>query len=100
MLFRSFKLYHDDRSTCAKEKEKAPLPTPVQLQRMTNVFSLVERFTFRPSMTESELLNPPPKFPPEIAYCAGVIMRNAYRKDDSWGGIQQCASSKLFISYL
>ncbi|KAG1741586.1 hypothetical protein EDD22DRAFT_307406 [Suillus occidentalis] len=75
-----------------KEKEKAPLPTPVQLQRMTNVFSLVERFTFRPSMTESELPNPPPKLPPEIAYWAGVIMRNACRKDDSRGGIRQCAN--------
>lgn len=75
-----------------KEKEKAPLPTPVQLQRMTNVFSLVERFTFRPSMTENELPNPPPKLPPEIAYWAGVIMRNACRKDDSRGGIRQCAN--------
>lgn len=75
-----------------KEKEKAPLPTPVPLQRMTNVFSLVERFTFRPSMTENELPNPPPKLPPEIAYWAGVIMRNACRKDDSRGGIRQCAN--------
>lgn len=75
-----------------KEKEKAPLTIPVQLQRMTNVFSLVERFTFRPSLTESELPNPPPKLPPEIAYWAGVIMRNACRKDDSRGGIRQCAN--------
>lgn len=75
-----------------KEKEKAPLTTPVQPQRMTNVFSLVERFTFRPSSTESELPNPPPKLPPEIAYWAGVIMRNACRKDDSRGGIRQCAN--------
>lgn len=75
-----------------KEKEKAPLAAPVQPQRMTNVFSLVERFTFRPSMTESELPNPPPKLPPEIAYWAGVIMRNACRKDDSRGGIRQCAN--------
>ncbi|KAG2031744.1 hypothetical protein BDR03DRAFT_971906 [Suillus americanus] len=75
-----------------KEKEKAPLTTPVQPQRMTNVFSLVERFTFRPSMTESELPSPPPKLPPEISYWAGVIMRNACRKDDSRGGIRQCAN--------
>lgn len=75
-----------------KEKEKAPLTTPVQPQRMTNVFSLVERFTFRPSLTENELPNPPPKLPPEIAYWAGVIMRNACRKDDSRGGIRQCAN--------
>ncbi|KAH7907208.1 hypothetical protein BJ138DRAFT_988109, partial [Hygrophoropsis aurantiaca] len=81
-----------------KEKEKAPpvvsnspataAPTP----RMTNVFSLVERFTFRPSASESDLPKPPPKLPPEIQYWAGVIMRNACRKDDNRGGIRQCAN--------
>jgi hypothetical protein len=60
--------------------------------RHTNVFSLVERFTFRPSSTETDLPNPPPKLPPEIQYWAGVIMRNACRKDDSRGGIRQCAN--------
>lgn len=60
--------------------------------RQTNVFSLVERFTFRPSSTETDLPNPPPKLPPEIQYWAGVIMRNACRKDDSRGGIRQCAN--------
>ncbi|KAI0055169.1 zf-MYND-domain-containing protein, partial [Artomyces pyxidatus] len=57
-----------------------------------NVFSLVERFTFRPSSSESDLPNPPPTLPPEIQYWAGVIMRNACRKDDSRGGIRQCAN--------
>ncbi|EJD06317.1 uncharacterized protein FOMMEDRAFT_138352 [Fomitiporia mediterranea MF3/22] len=60
--------------------------------RMTNVFSLVERFTFRPSPTESALPSPPPFLPPEIQYWAGVIMRNACRKDESRGGIRQCAN--------
>lgn len=63
--------------------------------RHTNVFSLVERFTFRPSSTETDLPNPPPKLPPEIQYWAGVIMRNACRKDESRGGIRQCANSKF-----
>lgn len=67
--------------------------------RQTNVFSLVERFTFRPSSTETDLPNPPPKLPPEIQYWAGVIMRNACRKDESRGGIRQCANSEL-LSYL
>ncbi|KAF7976784.1 hypothetical protein HWV62_5624 [Athelia sp. TMB] len=67
-------------------------PTIVPSQRQTNVFSLVERFTFRPSSTETDLPNPPPKLPPEIQYWAGVIMRNACRKDDSRGGIRQCAN--------
>ena len=79
-----------------KEKEKAPAHgTPTtSTQRMTNVFSLVERFTFRPSSSENDLPNPPPKLPPEIQYWAGVIMRNACRKDDNRGGIRQCANSK------
>jgi hypothetical protein len=43
-----------------------------------NVFSLVEKFTQR-------------FHPPDIQYWAGVIMRNACRKDDHRGGIRQCA---------
>lgn len=80
-----------------KEKEKAPpvVSDTVAPPRMTNVFSLVERFTFRPSSTENELPNPPPKLPSEISYWAGVIMRNACRKDDSRGGIRQCANSEF-----
>ncbi|EJF55994.1 hypothetical protein BD309DRAFT_973691 [Dichomitus squalens] len=61
-------------------------------QRMTNVFALVERFTYRHSSSELESSNPPPSLPPEIQYWAGVIMRNACRKDDSRGGIRQCAN--------
>ena len=68
--------------------------------RQTNVFSLVERFTFKPSSTETDLPNPPPRLPSEIQYWAGVIMRNACRKDDSRGGIRQCANSELFFSFL
>ena len=59
------------------------------------MFSLVERFTFKPSSTETDLPNPPPRLPPEIQYWAGVIMRNACRKDDSRGGIRQCANSEF-----
>ncbi|CAJ0907014.1 12321_t:CDS:2 [Entrophospora sp. SA101] len=43
-----------------------------------NVFSLVERFTHR-------------LHPAEIQYWAGVIMRNACRKDEARGGVRQCA---------
>ena len=53
----------------------------------------MERFTFRPSASESALGNPP-FLPPEIQYWAGVIMRNACRKDESRGGIRQCANSE------
>ncbi|KAJ7201630.1 hypothetical protein GGX14DRAFT_655595 [Mycena pura] len=91
-----------------KEKEKGkapatgssrtvPIATPAAIPTTsrpyeTNVFSLVERFTFRPSSSETDLPNPPPRLPPEIQYWAGVIMRNACRKDDSRGGIRQCAN--------
>jgi hypothetical protein len=76
-------------------------PGGVSSARQTNVFSLVERFTFKPSSTETELPNPPPRLPPEIQYWAGVIMRNACRKDDGRGGIRQCANSEFsFVYYL
>ncbi|KAI9507871.1 hypothetical protein F5148DRAFT_1201335 [Russula earlei] len=80
-------------------KERAPptappasVPVSSTTPRQTNVFSLVERFTFRPSTHEYDLPHPPPTLPPEIQYWAGVIMRNACRKDDSRGGIRQCAN--------
>ena len=72
----------------------AAAPAPNLQPRQTNVFSLVERFTFKPSSNEADLPNPPPRLPTEIQYWAGVIMRNACRKDDSRGGIRQCANSK------
>ncbi len=63
--------------------------------RQTNVFSLVERFTYKPSSSDNgDGMNSPPKLPPEIQYWAGVIMRNACRKDENRGGIRQCANSK------
>lgn len=43
-----------------------------------NVFSLVEKFTHR-------------LHPHSIQYWAGVIMRNACRKDENRGGVRQCA---------
>lgn len=48
-----------------------------ELQMPFNVFQLVERFTARP--------------PDEAAYWAGVTMRNSCRKDESRGGVRQCA---------
>ena len=65
--------------------------------RQTNIFPLVERFTFKPSSTETDLPNPPPRLPPEIRYWAGVIMRNACRKDD---GIRQCANGEVFFFFV
>ncbi|GAB1520556.1 hypothetical protein RhiTH_003635 [Rhizoctonia solani] len=55
-----------------------------------NVFSLVEQFTFRPSPSETTL----PRLPHEIQYWAGVIMRNACRKDDQRGGIRHACKEE------
>lgn len=64
------------------------LPERPALSRSNNMFSLVERFTFRPSGPDPEMQ----KLPADIQYWAGVIMRNACRKDDAHGGIRQCAN--------
>jgi hypothetical protein len=68
--------------------EPKPSPPLSETAQSPNVFSLVERFTFRPSPSETTL----PRLPHEIQYWAGVIMRNACRKDDQRGGIRQCAN--------
>jgi hypothetical protein len=80
-------------SDVVRSAEPTPTPPPPP-PRMVNVFSLVERFTFRPSSSECEMPGMPPPLPPDIQYWAGVIMRNACRKDDTRGGIRQCANSK------
>lgn len=60
-----------------------------------NVFSLAERFTHRPSRSTgapSVLCSLYPRLAHDIQYWAGVVMRNACRKDESRGGIRQCAN--------
>ncbi|ORY35734.1 hypothetical protein BCR39DRAFT_460837 [Naematelia encephala] len=65
-----------------------PLPERPPSSQTPNIFSLVERFTFRPSPSDPMMF----RIPPEIQYWAGVIMRNACRKDEASGGIRQCAN--------
>ncbi|WVR09535.1 hypothetical protein IAU60_006604 [Kwoniella sp. DSM 27419] len=65
-----------------------PLPQRPAYSETPDVFSLVERFTFRASPSDPLF----PKIPTEIQYWAGVIMRNACRKDEAAGGIRQCAN--------
>ncbi|GJJ13606.1 hypothetical protein Clacol_007862 [Clathrus columnatus] len=83
---------HTDHHTESTQMLNPPLRSTPSLLQSTNIFSLVERFTFRPSASESHLPNPPPLLPEEIQYWAGVVMRNACRKDDARGGIRQCAN--------
>lgn len=61
-----------------------PYPTPPP----PNIFSLVETFTHRPPTSDLSS----PRHSHEVQYWAGVIMRNACRKDDTKGGIRQCAN--------
>ncbi|BEI83328.1 hypothetical protein CcaverHIS002_0311960 [Cutaneotrichosporon cavernicola] len=77
-MHRTFDLVHDDEN---------PLPERPNYSDTPNIFSLVERFTFRPSPSDPLMF----RIPNEIQYWAGVIMRNACRKDDAQGGIRQCA---------
>nr|XP_031864071.1 uncharacterized protein CI109_000715 [Kwoniella shandongensis]KAA5531143.1 hypothetical protein CI109_000715 [Kwoniella shandongensis] len=65
-----------------------PLPERPAYSETPDIFSLVERFTFRPSPSDPLIF----KVPTEIQYWAGVIMRNACRKDEARGGIRQCAN--------
>lgn len=62
-------------------KQNSP-PLPVEEEYLMpddyNIFPLVEKFTVRNHL-------------PEMQYWAGVVMRNLCRKDDSRGGIRQCA---------
>ncbi|KAF8751901.1 MYND finger [Rhizoctonia solani] len=57
---------------------------------------LPSRPMFSPWSSDSLSAPPPPKplspAPHEIQYWAGVIMRNACRKDDQRGGIRQCVN--------
>lgn len=66
----------------------AKLPERPNFSKTSNMFSLVERFTFRAAPPDPDM----PKIPSDIQYWAGVIMRNACRKDDSRNGIRQCAN--------
>lgn len=59
-------------SACDSEEEEYLLPDDF------NIFPLVEKFTVR-------------HHSPDMQYWAGVVMRNLCRKDDSRGGIRQCA---------
>jgi len=74
----------------AKDRKPAAEPSRPPRSTANNVFSLVEQFTFRPSSASDRSMGP--RLPTEIQYWAGVIMRNACRKDEVRGGIRQCAN--------
>ncbi|EIW68259.1 hypothetical protein TREMEDRAFT_44669 [Tremella mesenterica DSM 1558] len=65
----------------------SPLPERPALSVSANIFSLAQRFTFKPGPADPDMF----RIPVEIQYWAGVIMRNACRKDEANGGTRQCA---------
>lgn len=79
----------------AKDRKPALEPSRPPKSTANNVFSLVEQYTYRPSSDSSSRRDNGQfivKLPPDIQYWAGVIMRNACRKDELRGGIRQCAN--------
>jgi hypothetical protein len=55
-----------------------------------NIFPLIEKFTTKPSSSRNSSSQQLPQ-QGDMQYWAGVVMRNLCRKDDSRGGIRQCA---------
>lgn len=56
-----------------------------------NIFPLIEKFTIRCSRSRQTLLPTSTQHSDTMQYWAGVVMRNLCRKDESRGGIRQCA---------
>ncbi|KAL1297749.1 hypothetical protein AAFC00_006288 [Neodothiora populina] len=56
-----------------------------------NIFPLIEKFTVRCSSSRQSLLPTSSQHSETMQYWAGVVMRNLCRKDESRGGIRQCA---------
>lgn len=80
------------RQAAQAEKQQAGISSSSSTST-TNVFSLVEAFTHRPSSSDTHS----PRHSSEVQYWAGVIMRNACRKDESRGGIRQCANMQCGV---
>ena len=73
-------VYQTDRGLNALENTESadPCQEEYTLPEDYNIFPLVEKFTVRHNSQDMQ-------------YWAGVVMRNLCRKDDSRGGIRQCA---------
>jgi len=86
----------------SQDSTTQPLPTEEELEdewdnefvvkpgeKPFNIFPLIEKFTAKPS--SSRHVTPSSPQQGDMQYWAGVVMRNLCRKDDSRGGIRQCA---------
>ncbi|KAI8298596.1 MYND-type zinc finger protein samB [Colletotrichum sp. SAR11_240] len=70
--------YLDGDNAALDQGEEEELEEEYLLPNDFNIFPLVEKFTVRHHSTDMQ-------------YWAGVVMRNLCRKDDTRGGIRQCA---------
>ncbi|RPA92758.1 hypothetical protein L873DRAFT_1708513 [Choiromyces venosus 120613-1] len=81
-ISREIHLLDDDPNNFGAKSQPIPLTEEEEEEYLLpddyNIFPLVEKFTVR-------------HHPPDMQYWAGVVMRNLCRKDDSRGGIRQCA---------
>lgn len=68
----------DNEDVCMDVDEDEEFEEEYLLPNDLNIFPLVEKFTVRYHSTDMQ-------------YWAGVVMRNLCRKDDTRGGIRQCA---------
>ncbi|OQO14711.1 hypothetical protein B0A48_00092 [Cryoendolithus antarcticus] len=76
-------LHAEPELTLEEEDDAEFLPQP-----SLNIFPLIEKFTAKPRHPS----HPSPSVSQQdMSYWAGVVMRNLCRKDDSKGGIRQCA---------
>ncbi|KAK8220079.1 hypothetical protein M8818_000495 [Zalaria obscura] len=65
---------------------------PSEDKKTYNIFPLIEKFTVRCSSSRGHALQATsPQQGETMQYWAGVVMRNLCRKDESRGGIRQCA---------
>ncbi|PWW79592.1 hypothetical protein C7212DRAFT_341862 [Tuber magnatum] len=81
-ISREIHLLDDDPNSFGAKSQPVPLTSEEEEEYLLpddyNIFPLVEKFTVR-------------HHAPDMQYWAGVVMRNLCRKDDSRGGIRQCA---------
>lgn len=80
-ISREIHLLDDEPNAFGHKIQSMPIPVDEEeylLPDDYNIFPLVEKFTVR-------------HHAPDMQYWAGVVMRNLCRKDDSRGGIRQCA---------
>lgn len=90
----SIKTPRSHASASSASSTKPPLtPAPTAPTLSSNVFSLVEAFTHRPPASDKYT----PRHSTAVQYWAGVIMRNACRKDENKGGIRQCANMQCGV---